>query len=172
MYARPRGCRSIRRVSDGGIYANICKTTFRATLRLAACSSASFTPAIPSIASPAERCWGRLCVGSTTGFNPFGVAFRFRADTISNAFADFPTLGVDSNAVYLSGNMFKGELNNLGPNLVSIPKADLLNSNITTRTYFGILDPNLYGWVLQPALCFDATTNGAILSIDGGWTAA
>jgi hypothetical protein len=93
------------------------------------------------------------------------VAFRFRADTVSNAFADFPTLGVDSNAVYLSGNMFKGELNNLGPNLVSIPKADLLNSNITTRTYFGLLDPNLYGWVLQPALCFDATTNGAILSM-------
>jgi hypothetical protein len=93
------------------------------------------------------------------------VGFRFRADTKSNAFADFPTLGVDTNAVYLAGNMFKGELNNLGPNLVSIPKADLLNSNITTRTYFGILDPALYGWVLQPALCFDATTNGAILSM-------
>jgi hypothetical protein len=93
------------------------------------------------------------------------VAFRFRADSKSNAFADFPTLGVDSNAVYLSGNMFKGELNNLGPNLVSIPKADLLNSNINTRTSFGTLDPNLYGWVLQPALCFDGNTNGAILSM-------
>jgi hypothetical protein len=93
------------------------------------------------------------------------VGFRFRADTKSNAFADFPTLGVDSNAVYLSGNMFKGGDNNLGPNLVSIPKADLLNSNIATRTYFGILDPTKYGWVLQPATGSDATTNGAILSM-------
>ncbi|HEY2082666.1 MAG TPA: hypothetical protein VGI88_07750 [Verrucomicrobiae bacterium] len=94
------------------------------------------------------------------------VGFRFRADTTTNhAFADFPTLGVDSNAVYLSGNMFKGGDNNIGPNLVSIPKADLLNTNIGTRTYFGVLDPAVYGWVLQPATCFDATNSGAILSM-------
>jgi len=91
--------------------------------------------------------------------------FRFRADTNRNAFADFPTLGVDSNAVYLSGNMFKGGNNNLGPNLVSIPKVDLLNSNLTTRTYFGVLNPTNYGWVLQPATSTDASTNGAILSM-------
>jgi hypothetical protein len=91
--------------------------------------------------------------------------FRFRADTIRNAFADFPTLGVDSNAVYLSGNMFKGGNNNIGPNLVSIPKVDLLNSNLTTRTYFGVLNPTNYGWVLQPATSTDASTNGAILSM-------
>lgn len=93
------------------------------------------------------------------------VAFRFRADTKSNAFADFPTLGVDSNAVYLSGNMFKGGDNNLGPNLVCIPKADLLNSNLTTRTYFGILDPSVYGWVLQPATSSDAASSGSVLSM-------
>lgn len=93
------------------------------------------------------------------------VAFRFRADTNKNAFADFPTLGVDSNAVYLSGNMFKGGDNNLGPNLVCIPKADLLNSNLTTRTYFGILDPSVYGWVLQPATSSDAASSGSVLSM-------
>jgi hypothetical protein len=94
------------------------------------------------------------------------VGFRFPADTTTNfAFADFPTLGVDSNAVYLSGNMFKGGDNNIGPNLVSIPKADLLNSNISTRTYFGVLDPAVYGWVLQAGTCFDATSSGAILSM-------
>jgi len=93
------------------------------------------------------------------------VGFRFRADTKSNAFADFPTLGVDSNAVYLSGNMFKGGDNNIGPNLVCIPKVDLLNSNISTRTYFGILNPDVYGWILQPATSSDASTNGSILSM-------
>jgi len=92
-------------------------------------------------------------------------AVRFRADTNLNSFADFPTLGVDSNAVYLSGNMFKGGDNNIGPNLVSIPKADLLNSNISTRTYFGVLDPDLYGWVLQPATSSDASASGSILSM-------
>lgn len=91
--------------------------------------------------------------------------FKFRSDPSHGDFADFPTLGVDSNAVYLSGNMFKGTNNNFGPNLVSIPKADLLVSNISTRTYFGLLNPTNYGWVLQPAICFDATTNGTILSV-------
>lgn len=91
--------------------------------------------------------------------------FRFRSDPTHGDFADFPTLGVDSNAVYLSGNMFKGTNNNFGPNLVSFPKGDLLNSNFTTRTYFGVLNPTNYGWVLQPAICFDASTNGTILSV-------
>lgn len=92
-------------------------------------------------------------------------AFKIRADPTHFYFADFPTLGVDSNAVYLSGNMFHGGNNNIGPNLLSIPKTDLLNSNITTRTYFGTLNPATYGWVLQPAICFDASTNGYILSM-------
>lgn len=96
--------------------------------------------------------------GSWTGF-------KIRADPTHGDFADFPTLGVDSNAVYMSGNMFKGMNNNIGPNLVSFPKTELLNSNITTRTYFGVLNPTNYGWVLQPAICFDASTNGTILSM-------
>ncbi|HLX69993.1 MAG TPA: hypothetical protein VKV04_10240 [Verrucomicrobiae bacterium] len=93
------------------------------------------------------------------------TGFKIRADPTHGDFADFPTLGVDSNAVYISGNMFKGEENDIGPNLLSFPKADLLNSNITTRTYFGVLNPTNYGWVLQPATCFDASTNGTILSM-------
>lgn len=97
------------------------------------------------------------------------TGFRITADTSTNhAFADFPTLGVDSNAVYLSGNMFKGGNNNLGPNLLSIPKADLLNTNThlpSTATYFGVLNPAIYGWVLQVGTCFDASTNCAILSM-------
>lgn len=93
------------------------------------------------------------------------TGFKIRADPTHFDFADFPTLGVDSNAVYLSGNMFHGGNNNIGPNLLSIPKADLLNSNITTRTYFGVLNPTNYGWVLQPGICFDASSNCAILSM-------
>ena len=93
------------------------------------------------------------------------TGFKIRADPTHFYFADFPTLGVDSNAVYLSGNMFHGGANNIGPNLLSIPKADLLHSNITTRTYFGDLNPTNYGWVLQAGTCFDASSNCAILSM-------
>jgi hypothetical protein len=98
------------------------------------------------------------------------VAFKFRSDPSPGhgAFADFPTLGVDSNGVYISGDMFKGEANSMGPNLVSIPKADLLAAipTIANRTYFGVLDTNLtFGQVVQPATCFDGSVTGAMLSM-------
>jgi len=106
-----------------------------------------------------------LAVSATADPTGAWVGFRFRADPSHSDFADFPTLGVDSAAVYLSGNMFKGTNNNVGPNLVSLPKADLIAGIITNRTYFGLLNPTNYGWVLQPAICFDAATNGTILSM-------
>jgi len=52
------------------------------------------------------------------------------ADPVSGDFADFPTLGLDANGVYLSANMFTPGLSgtNVGSALISIPKADLLQA--------------------------------------------
>ncbi|HLX96592.1 MAG TPA: hypothetical protein VKU37_12680 [Verrucomicrobiae bacterium] len=49
-----------------------------------------------------------------------------RADPDNSYFADFPTLGVDSNAVYLAGDMYHGTNNSLGTSLTMIPKAGVL----------------------------------------------
>ena len=49
-----------------------------------------------------------------------------RADPDNGYFADFPTLGVDSNAVYLAGDMYHGTNNSLGTSLTMIPKAGVL----------------------------------------------
>jgi hypothetical protein len=92
--------------------------------------------------------------------------FLFQADPDSGDFADFPTLGVDSNAVYLSGDIYFGQDNPIGPALVSFPKADLLSAipTITNRTWFGVMTYGGRGQVLQPAICFDGTSSGTIIA--------
>lgn len=102
--------------------------------------------------------------------NPSGTwhGFRFLADPDNGYFADFPTMGVDSNAVYISGNMFSGQDNPpLASSLVSIPKSDLLlaTPTIANRTWHGDLDFSFAGMALQPATCFDGSSSGNILAI-------
>jgi hypothetical protein len=95
-----------------------------------------------------------------------GVSFV--ADPNSGAFADFPTLGVDSNAVYISGDMFTNNVPE-GASLWSLPKADLLVNTspaiISNATFFGIMDYGVRGQVLQPATCFDGSSSGAVLAV-------
>jgi hypothetical protein len=104
----------------------------------------------------------------------------FQADPDNGNFADFPTLGFDSQGVYVSGDMYDGTSNPnaavpLGPTLVSFPKADLLlpTPNFNNRTWFGIMDYAARGDVLQPAITFDGSNTGAVLAvIDIGNTSA
>ena len=91
----------------------------------------------------------------------------FQADPKTGFFADFPTLGVDAVAVYVSGDMFSSG-NPVGCTLWSIPKADLLideiPADITNATSFGIMSFSDRGRVLQPSTCLDGSGVGDILA--------
>ena len=91
------------------------------------------------------------------------------ADPVSGYFADFPTLGLDVNGVYLSANMFTPGLSgsNVGSALISIPKADLLQAvpTATNATSFGILSFAGYGMVLQPVFNPMGTGNATVLAV-------
>jgi hypothetical protein len=96
----------------------------------------------------------------------------FDSDPVNGNFADFPTLGLDSRGVYLSGDMYDGISDPnaptpLGPTLVSFPKADLLlpTPNFTNQTWFGIMDYAARGDVLQPAITSDGSNTGAVLAV-------
>ena len=108
-----------------------------------------------------------LLAVSTTS-NPAGTwkAFKFQADPDNGDFADFPTLGLDANAVYISGDFFSSSVA-IGPGLVSIPKADLISATptITNMTWYGVMDYATRGDVLQPAVCFDGSATGNILAM-------
>ncbi len=103
------------------------------------------------------------------GADPTGPwhGFLFQADPDNGYFADFPTLGVDSNAVYLAGDFFHGSNSPAGPGLLSIPKADLVSAapTIINRTWFGVLTYAERGEVLQPAICFDGSATGQVLAV-------
>jgi hypothetical protein len=83
-----------------------------------------------------------------------------------NNFADFPTLGLDSQAVYLSGDMFDANFNPVGPSLITIPKTSLLAAAPTTNgmTSFGILSYDVRGEILSPVVCLDNSGQGNVLS--------
>jgi len=108
-----------------------------------------------------------IAVSATSDPTGRWKAFSFQADPDTGYFADFPTLGLDSNAVYLSGDLYQGEENPIGPCLVSIPKVDLLASTPTVdnRTWFGVMSYDDRGQVLQPAICFDGSSTGNILAM-------
>jgi len=88
------------------------------------------------------------------------------SDSGGNHFADFPTLGLDAQGVYLSGDMFDAT-SPVGPVLVSIPKAGLLARPPVTLglTHSGILSYAARGDILQPAVCVDGSGHGNILSV-------
>ena len=107
-----------------------------------------------------------FAVSATADPNGAWSGFRILADPVNGYFADFPTMGVDSNAVYLSGNMFQSSVP-LATALISIPKSDLLlaTPTIANLTRYGDLDFGSYGMVFQPATCFDGSSAGNILAV-------
>src|ERR1043166_1846375 len=93
-----------------------------------------------------------------------GVAFA--GDPSALYFADFPTLGLDAQGVYLSGDMFDAQDNGVGASFFSIPKADLLGSppSLARLSSFGIMSYSERGDVLQPAVALDGSSNANILA--------
>ena len=106
----------------------------------------------------------RFLLAVSASDDPTGTwfGFGFSVDPVNGRWADFPTLGVDANGVYLGGDLFDSSLNNVGLTLVSIPKNELLANppGITGRKSFGTLSYGSRGHVLQPAVTSGAATTG------------
>lgn len=91
--------------------------------------------------------------------------FAFSAASAST-FADFPTLGVDSNGVYISVLVFDSIGNSLNRiSLFAIPKSDLVQStpSIARRNSFFNLQSSLRGFVAQPVIDFTSSGPGSLL---------
>jgi hypothetical protein len=107
-----------------------------------------------------------LAVSLTSDPTGSWEGFLFQSDPDNGYFADFPTLGIDSTGVYVSGDFYQGEDNPLGAGLWSFPKADLITASpsIANATWFGVMDYDQRGDVLQPVNCFDGSISGRILA--------
>lgn len=73
--------------------------------------------------------------------------------TLSNRFADFPALGMDANAVYLTTNNFNTSDTFRSMSIYSIPKADLdaATPSIARLSSHTALSPSTYGFTMQAA---------------------
>jgi hypothetical protein len=186
IYAKTNGLR-IRRISDSQFWANA---------GVVISSDADISdPRV--IYDPASQRWfasqvdfNSTAIDPTTWANNFLIAISdtpdptggwhgksFVADPDTGFFADFPTLGVDGKALYISGDMFMNGFTSVGPSLWSIPKADLLLNTtpavITNATWYGVMIYPDHGQILQPATCVDGSSSGDILaaaSIESGDT--
>src|SRR5207245_250143 len=87
----------------------------------------------------------------------------------SNRFADFPTMGLDANGLYIGTNNFSSGGSFQDVSLYSIPKADLLlaSPTVANRTSFTGLNASNYGFTLQAAVNFASTaSNTPIVATD------
>jgi hypothetical protein len=106
-----------------------------------------------------------LAVSKTSNPMDGWNAVNFTAATgLANGFADFPTLGIDQNGVYIGTNNFDPNVQS-GISVFSIPKADLLGitPSIANMTSFVGLSSASYGMVPQTVLDLGGA-NGAILA--------
>jgi hypothetical protein len=106
-------------------------------------------------------------------------AARFVANSTPFNFADYPTIAVDQNALYIASNNFQGTsptsgASFAGVSLTSIPKADLLNPAgpvVANRTHFeNVANGGTAGttpFTLAPVSDFDGRGHGVILATDG-----
>ncbi|HEX9047743.1 MAG TPA: hypothetical protein VF988_12020 [Verrucomicrobiae bacterium] len=104
----------------------------------------------------------------STSSNPAGAwkGFLIPSDPDNGYFADFPTLGIDSNAVYIGGDYYRASVP-MGTGLLSIPKADLVAATptVASQHWFGVMNYGQRGEVLQPAICFDGSASGNLIAV-------
>ena len=92
--------------------------------------------------------------------------------TVAADFADYPTLALDADGVYISTNNFSSGGSFTGVSLFSIPKADLLKTtpSLNSMSKFEGLSASTYGFSLQGALNFgDSIGHGAIVAVDANF---
>lgn len=93
----------------------------------------------------------RILIARSNTSNPLDGFKAVSLTTTNNLFADYPTLGIDRNGVYIGTNNFTGAgaFSNVG--LYSIPKADLLltTPTLANATQFANLNANTVGFTLQ-----------------------
>jgi hypothetical protein len=115
-----------------------------------------------------------LAVSQTSDPTGAWKAASFTANTTPNNFADYPTIAVDQNALYISHNNFLNDATFDGVSLTTIPKADLLKvagPDVSHRSHFeNITGGGTAGttpFTFAPVSAFDGRDHGVIIATDG-----
>lgn len=107
-----------------------------------------------------------LAVSNTSDPTAGWHAVEFDTDPHKDHWADFPMLGINSDGVFLSANMFPVTATSTLTTFVAIPKADLLQPvpSVAGVTFFADLDRPDTGFSAQPAVAFGTSGSEPFLS--------
>ena len=85
--------------------------------------------------------------------------FAISSSSDGSHWADFPTLGMDADGIYLAANMFPVSSGSETTSLLVLPKADLYGAvpTVANKTLFEVSDPNDTGFSIQPVVDQDNT---------------
>ncbi len=118
----------------------------------------------------AESVNSSILVGVSDASDPTAgwPGFRIDADPDNRRWADFPTLGVDADGVYVSANMFDLPApppRSTDVSVFSFPKADLLlaTPTVANRTEFLIAGIASLGFAVQPSVDFGSSDGRAAM---------
>ena len=171
VYDKATGNR-VRTMSDMAFWTN-AGVTFGATIEVTdprtvydTYSQRWFMSQVDANVSSRRQQANRFLLAVSDSADPTGTwhAFAFIADPVHQYFADFPTLGVDAQGVYLGGDLFRTASSSAGPTLVAIPKSGLLATppSIVSRTSLGQLTYSSRGEILQPAITTGAASGDEV----------
>ena len=113
-----------------------------------------------------------LAVSNSSNPTRGWTGFAIDSNVANTRSADFPTLGIDADGVYLAANMFDlpgGPPLPLDVTVVSVPKADLLlpTPTVANRTSFEIAGRSARGFAIQPVVDFGPSDGqAALLAVD------
>ena len=85
------------------------------------------------------------------------TGFNVDADTDNAQWADFPTMGIDADGLYISANMFPTGGGSFEINMFVFPKNDLIAGSIANMTKIEGLSFGSVGFALQPVVDLDGS---------------
>jgi hypothetical protein len=76
--------------------------------------------------------------------------FAIPSDSTKTHWADFPTLGVNRDGVYVAANMFPVTSGSSSTSVLVLPKTDLIGGTVANKTLLENLNANSTGFSIQP----------------------
>ncbi|NEP86877.1 MAG: hypothetical protein F6K18_08540 [Okeania sp. SIO2C2] len=89
----------------------------------------------------------------TLGWNGFAID----SDSDDSHWADFGTLGLNADGVFIAANMFPLVGSGVNTTILTLPKTDLISGSVANRNLFENINPNTTGFTLQPVVDLDNT---------------
>jgi hypothetical protein len=167
---------SVYKKTDGERVQTTTLNNFWRNAGVTPAGSFAFDPRV--LYDPASQRWFAASVDNSFGPNNFLVAvsntsnptqgwkgFAIPSDSNKSHWADFPTLGVNRNGVYVAANMFPlTSFSSTVTAVLVLPKADLVAGSTANRKLFETLNFASTGFSLQPVVG-DANGAGAPVAI-------